>query len=398
MLELTQPINKTLLHIPYPGESAETKEKTVHSGTQRICSPEDTLARIHPLLPRFGITRIADVTHLDDLGIPVVQAVRPNSRNLSVSQGKGSTKALATVSALMEAIELWHAEEPILPEIWEQIGVMQPQLPYSLSDLNLSEHSLLHDAMRLAWFPARVLGTAQETYVPADYVRLNFTIQQTWLPPTFSVSSNGLASGNIHEEAMLHGLYEVIERDTLARASTGLLPSMLIDPKTVDGATSAPILAQFQRAGASIEIHGLIGPTEIACFEVHLSSPSYPTVIKGSGCHLNRDVALSRALTEAAQVRLSVIAGARDDIQHRAYTEIRQMHTLSGIGKQQATAHFHDIATAGKLDLHTDLNTVIERVCAVGTCPPLVVDLTHPEFNIPVVFVVVPQFRMVEGH
>ncbi|HJT55953.1 MAG TPA: YcaO-like family protein [Ktedonobacteraceae bacterium] len=398
MLELTQPINKTLLQKQHSEAPVEAKGKAIYSGTQRVCSPEDTLMRIRPLLTCFGITRIADVTHLDDLGLPVVQVVRPNSRNLSVSQGKGSTKALAMVSALMEAIELWHAEGPNLPVIWERIGVMQPQLPYSLYDLNLSEHHLLHDAMRLEWFPARVLGSAEETYVPADYVRLNFTLQQTWLPPTFSASSNGLASGNTYEEAILHGLYEVIERDTLARASAGLLPSMLIDPKTVDGASSAPILAQFSHAGASLEIHGFSGPTGIACFEVHLSSPSYPTVMKGSGCHLDRDVALSSALMEAAQVRLSVIAGARDDIQHRAYTELREMRTRSRVDEQRATADFHDIATVEKLELCANLDMVIERVRAVGTCPPLVVDLTRPKYTIPVVFVVVPQFRMVGGH
>lgn len=398
MPESIQAIPISLLERDHPVKQAEIKEKSVFVGTHRVCSPEDTLARIQPLLTSMSITRVADVTHLDDIGLPVVQAVRPNSRNLSVSQGKGVTKQLATVSALMEAIELWHVEEPILPTIWERIGVMQRQLPYSVYDLNLSEHHLLHDALCLEWFPAQIAGTSKETYVPAAYIRLNFTIQKAWQLPTFRISSNGLASGNVREEAILHGLYEVIERDALARAKTGALRPLSIDPTTVDGVATAPILAQFQRAGATTEIHGLVGPTGIACFEVQLSSPSYPTVIKGSGCHLDRDVALSRALTEAAQVRLSVISGARDDIQHRAYAEIRQMHRSVSTNKQPATVHFHQMPTEENQDLQADLNAVIKRVCAVGSCPPLIVDLTRPDFDIPVVFVVLPQFRMMEGH
>lgn len=380
-------------------EALESTRKAVLSGTHRVCSPEETLARVQPFLPSFGITRVADVTRLDDLGLPVIQAVRPNSRNLAVSQGKGITKALATASAVMEAIELWHAEEPMLPARWEEIGTLQSSLPYSLYDLNLSDHHLLHDALRLEWFPAQILGSEKETYIPADYVRLNFTVRPAWLLPAFFVSSNGLASGNVPEEAILHGLYEVIERDTLARAHSGTLQALSVEPQSIDGAASLPILERFQRAGATVNIYGLVGPTGIACFEVHLSSPSYTTVIKGSGCHLDRDVALSRALTEAAQVRLSVIAGARDDIQHRAYTEVRQMRAPARSSKkQQAALHFHAMPSYHHGDLNMDLAMIVERVSRVASCQPLVVHLTRPEFNIPVVFVIVPRFRMVEEY
>ena len=66
-------------------------------------------------MPEVGITRLANVTGLDRIGIPVVQAVRPNSRSLSVSQGKGVDMDSAKASAMMEAFELWHAERIELP-------------------------------------------------------------------------------------------------------------------------------------------------------------------------------------------------------------------------------------------------------------------------------------------
>jgi ribosomal protein S12 methylthiotransferase accessory factor len=43
----------------------------------------------------MGVTRIANVTGLDRIGIPVAIAVRPNSRSVSVAQGKGQTVPLA---------------------------------------------------------------------------------------------------------------------------------------------------------------------------------------------------------------------------------------------------------------------------------------------------------------
>ena len=79
-------------------------------GTHRVVEPKATLARVLPLAPRFGITRLANLTGLDTLGIPVAAAYRPNSRSIAVFQGKGTTLEAAKASALMEAAEAWHAE------------------------------------------------------------------------------------------------------------------------------------------------------------------------------------------------------------------------------------------------------------------------------------------------
>ena len=54
--------------------------KRFRNGTHRTIDPAATLARVVPLAPRMGITRIAVLTGLDVLGIPVAAAVRPNSR------------------------------------------------------------------------------------------------------------------------------------------------------------------------------------------------------------------------------------------------------------------------------------------------------------------------------
>ena len=63
----------------------------------------------------MGITRIANVTGLDTIGIPVVMVCRPNSRSVAVSQGKGLTLAAAKASGVMESVEGYHAEHIALP-------------------------------------------------------------------------------------------------------------------------------------------------------------------------------------------------------------------------------------------------------------------------------------------
>ena len=94
-----------------------TPAKIDLGGTLRARDASSTLAWIRPLLPRFGITRVANITGLDRIGIPVWICVRPHGRSLSVSQGKGLTSELAQVSAVMESIECHHAEHVPPPDV-----------------------------------------------------------------------------------------------------------------------------------------------------------------------------------------------------------------------------------------------------------------------------------------
>src|SRR5205809_4764727 len=89
--------------------------KALRRGTHRSASLNDTLKRVLHLAPVMGITRVANVTGLDSIGIPVAMVCRPNSRSVAVSQGKGMDYLSAQVSGLMEASELYHAETSTLP-------------------------------------------------------------------------------------------------------------------------------------------------------------------------------------------------------------------------------------------------------------------------------------------
>src|SRR5215210_7501401 len=89
-----------------------TLPKGYMEGTHRLIAPEATLENILPHLAANHITRCADVTGLDRLGIPVYCAIRPRGKTVQVTNGKGLRHPDAKVSALMEAIELFHAENP----------------------------------------------------------------------------------------------------------------------------------------------------------------------------------------------------------------------------------------------------------------------------------------------
>ena len=79
----------------------------------RSMPAEAFLDRAAAAAAQCGVTRLADITRLDRLGLPVWQAVRPAGKALSVHQGKGSSPIAAKVGALCEAIECHCAENVV---------------------------------------------------------------------------------------------------------------------------------------------------------------------------------------------------------------------------------------------------------------------------------------------
>jgi len=377
--------------------SPDTSKRYTY-GTHRACSPEETLERVAPFMARAGITRVADLTRMDEIGIPVYQAIRPNSRTLSVSQGKGVTPQLAKVSAIMESLESWHAEELQLPTFDARVREVQPELSYALASLLQRERHFLHPGLKLAWVPARMLDSDKLTYVPRALVELDYTVRMDYAPSTFEATSNGLASGNIKPEAILHGLLEVVERDALARALQARWPwERFVNPSTIENVSNRRLLEQLTAAGASFLIYDATGPSGLPCFRVSIWSEALPEIFSGAGCHLDKDIALSRAITEAAQTRLTLIAGARDDLEDASWLWSRDLLTAPLVTLPRLappSRDFRQLPSMGTEDLQEDLTLVIQAVRKLTGTAPLMVDLTRADIGIPVVFVLAPGLRL----
>lgn len=373
---------------PEPAALQDEGGKACWSGTHRALAPAETLRRIEPLFPAVGITRLADVTWLDDIGIPVYQAVRPDSWALSVSQGKGLTRDLAKISAAMESIESWHAERVRPGATVATVADMESGCGYAVRELALEPRHHLRPGLELRWTRARRLDGGGDTFLPSDLLRLDGRVRPTWAPPLFALNSNGLASGNTFTEAALHGLYEVVERDAMSRAETG--EPRYLDPSTVDG-PAAGLLDQMAEAGIDVRIEVLPSPTGVACFRAVIWSETYPVLFAGAGAHLDRDVALCRALTEAAQSRATEIAAARDDLTASAYRR-----AFAGRAPKPAPLSATELVPVGAIPtvvnagLEADLRTVVAGITAVSGRVPLAADHTDPQIGIPVVRVVCP--------
>ncbi|NHA00712.1 hypothetical protein G5V59_13750 [Nocardioides sp. W3-2-3] len=244
-------------HPEHPMEARmSTGTRKVHtSGTHRTRAPEETWEIICPRFERYGITRVSDVTGLDHLGIPVAMATRPLSWTLSVSQGKGQSLLLAKVSAAMEGIEFWHAERVRPPVTHRAVAAADLDLPYDVREIGMTPSPFLSERTPLDWVDAVGMETGQTVPVPIDEICFRDPAAHRWSPVDLRPSSNGLASGNCREEAALHALYEVIERDALSRptlAEIAAAPS--IDPSSVPDPVCAAMVEAITGAGGQISI------------------------------------------------------------------------------------------------------------------------------------------------
>ncbi|WP_329377036.1 YcaO-like family protein [Streptomyces sp. NBC_01716] len=295
-------------------------------GTHRTLPPARTWQAIKPLLPAYGITRVADVTGLDDLGIPVTMVVRPLSRTLSVAQGKGMSLDAARVSGAMEALEVWHAEQAVPPADIRRVPAADLGLPYSVGELEQHAGALATDRTRLDWITARSTVDGAVVPVPAAAVRLGRQEHDDWRLHLPSASTNGLASGNTRAEALAHGLAEVIERDVLSTVPRAGGRVELIDPATVDG-EPAVLVDRLRRARVWVELTCRPNRFGVPVMCCHLWREDQAAVlVAGSGAHPDPAVALTRAITEAAQSRLTLITGSREDTHpavHRAGASVR---------------------------------------------------------------------------
>lgn len=379
--------------------------KAYRHGTHRLIAPAETVARVFRLAPAMGITRIANVTGLDCIGIPVVMVCRPNARSVSVSQGKGMDLDAAKASGLMEAVEGYHAEH-----IVNNIKLASfEELRYShnvvdVADLPMLPGGSFHGDLTLLWIEGRALLDEEPIWLPFELVHMNYTVGPRPGAGCFPGSSNGLASGNHWLEAVSHGICEVVERDATVRWGELDEPRQRtrLDLDTVDDPDCVMVLEKFWRVGLSVAVWETTSDIGIPAFLCSISDAEINPLRalyggSGMGCHPTREIALLRALTEAAQSRLTMISGSRDDVSRADYVRVRSPDALADLHmvleNDRPARRFVDIPSWQSETFAGDVAWELERLRAAGVEKPIVVDLTREEFQIPVVRVVIPGLR-----
>lgn len=347
----------------------------------------------------MGIARVAELTHLDRLSLPVFISHRPGGKALRIHAGKGPSTADARVGALMEAVEYAVAERH------SRAGA-DLSLPLRELAAALPRPLVLTDfAPRLGvgidWGAATPLVHCEEitsganAFLPAELVLVPFEYRGA--APIFGWSSNGLASGNTLNEATLHALLEVLERDALAM-------NIARDRSQRIANTSLPapfgeLAAHWTQLGIELFVRSLPNALGLPCFEAAVHDPRSRRlrVSRGWGFHFDRRVALTRAVCEAAQVRLV-------SMRRRCKTmELPQAERLlSRMRSSRRAMRFQDAPQFTYRSVDSALKALLARLESKGFAHvfrrqmPLLVD-GLPRDDLHVVKVVVPRCEFPSG-
>jgi len=378
----------------------------LRDGTHRAASLDETWRRFARVAGIAGITRIADITGLDTLGVPVFAAIRPMGKSLATQQGKGISPDAARVSALMESLETFSAEHIARPIVrgscralrkrWNIVDVRR--LPRAIPSTTPTRKHATRRGGRLdldaswTWIEGFDVVAGEPILVPREAVTLDTTFTR---PPVFDISSNGLASGNVLVEAVVHGLCEVLERDAEGAWRRAGGDRRLVLDSITDPACRA-LIDRITAAGARVFIWDLAAETGIAAIGAAImedpNEPAWRTLgfYQGFGAHLLPEIAIARALTEAAQTRLTYIAGARDDFFPFDYARATDPELLADLWERLAApcdvpVSFDELPRRETRGLGEDLEMLVALCEQV-----IVVDLTHPMLRVPVVKVIVP--------
>jgi putative methanogenesis marker protein 1 len=382
---------------------------TYIEGTQRVFDEKSTLEKVNNNSKQIGVTRVASITDLDRIGIPVISTIRPSAAEgaISVYSGKGNTENQARISAIMESFERCLAERNGLNnDVAEDIKaqhiidnftamgethrVVDPTLLLIAEDYSPQAF--------VEWISGWDLLKKEEIFVPANAVYHPYDAPGRALK-LFRSNTNGLAAGNTIEEAIFHGLLEVIERDALSIAEFNRNPGKEIILTENDG-ENYELLRKFTDNEVEVKLWALSHDTEITTVvavtdDTRLRDAAL--LVMGAGAHLKPEIAVKRALTEAAQSRVVQIHGAREDTEREkfvrdiGYDRIKRMNKYWYEDDEQTS--MRDLKDLSKNTPAESIDVVLEQLRNIADCA-VVVDMSRESILVPVVRVIIPSFEM----
>lgn len=362
----------------------------------RTRDADDTFTRIEPLLRDYGISRVGNVTGLDRIGIPCHVAHKPMGTTLSNGSGKGLTLEASRISAAMEAIEQTYWEDVPPFSMVASASRMRAD-GVSIVDCDLvprMRHGLWNDELEIDWSPMTDLVTGEDVWAPSELITVRLPARRS--APTFIVGSNGLASGNTLDEAILSALNELIERDanalhTLAGEDR---PEDAFDARYLSeliGDPVASLVETVERADLQLAVVDHTSDLGVPTYNafIHDRALTRAGAFGGLGTNLDPVVALTRAITEAVQSRTLIIAGARDDCfaSGRLASILASHHWLvPEPGRVRPVIP----ASQSTGTILGDIEQIVTTLAAAGMSQVLVHRYTEPGHPFHVVRVVVP--------
>jgi YcaO-like protein with predicted kinase domain len=223
--------------------------------------------------------------------------------------------------------------------------------------------------------------TKQKIVDDHGYVKVTDILSgEDMLIPAFAVmsvfsGSDGNASGNSYAEAVLYGIYEVVERDTnqlyLRDPECKKLGMRLrIDPAAITEERCRTLMDQLAEKGYEIAMYHLVNMFDLPCIRCRVFDKNRNIECHGStAVRADFHSAVYAALHEAYMQHISYFAGIRDD--YRSFLSLKEAQVAyrnarSTLFGQQADFLKDQIPQKRFPSLRDELGHVIDRLATAN--------------------------------
>jgi bacteriocin biosynthesis cyclodehydratase domain-containing protein len=405
------------------------RKRFTTDGGHRWYSPEETLRRFARLMsPLTGVVKSVARLETSDTGTIQVAvasyagpgrpdgpaALREHLRQQS--GGKGVSEAQTRCSAFGEALERYsgtfHGDEPVIVASLNEVGdcAIHPDRCLLFSDAQFQQREAwnrLHGPRQrvpipfqpstpIAWTPVWSLTAGAPRYLPTMYLFYEYPAapEQRYCP----ADSNGSAAGLTREEAMLQGLLELVERDSVALWWYNRVSRPAVALESLKDSWCGELTRSYRAMGRELWVLDITADLQIpACAAVSRRVDTSEQLLVGFGAHLDARLAVRRALTEMNQL-LAVVHAARRG------GKTLEAETASWLATATLAQHPHlrpgpfppvDISRFPRLaskDFRDDV-LLCQRSVEERGMELLVLDQTRVDVGVPVMKVIVPGLR-----
>ncbi len=357
--------------------------------------PEDTVRRFRERLKGIDLDILQDTVRIDNgrLGIPVFFSLcgrdAEEVTGTKKQMGKGGTAAQAEASAVMELAERFSFftfnADPANFVIDEYRNLKDRAVPFDLVARSVHEESddleparRAFERLPMRWCTGYNLTRQKEVLVPFDWF---YAINEF----------NGPSAGNCAEEALLQGICEVVERHVSSLVSRQRLKTAALRLDDVRDGLVRDMLGKY--SGAGVELHltdftlGMGIPSVGVLAYDPATFPEQSEIVWTAGTTTSPEKALSRALTEAAQLAGDFNTGSNYVASGLPKPKgLEDVDFVINPGRDIGLTALPDISSPNlRVEVENCLTALGERGFEVIT-----VETTHPLLEIPAFYTIVP--------
>ncbi len=376
--------------------------KQTGSKHDKIISPQETIEIFKQKSKIANLNILRQTKRIDNkrLGIPVYFSIcthdAENLTNTKKQMGKGVTPILAEASAIMELVERFNIysfmknEKKFVNANYEKIEdnaisfeliskSVCDDFPAGEADKNKKIFSMLN----LKWTTAYNITKDKDILIPVDWF---FMINEF----------NGTSAGNCNEEAICQGACEVIERHVSAIIAESQQTLPYINIKSVSNPPTIDLIKKFKDQGIKLYINDFTLNTKIPTIGVLAFDPStFPhtsEIVWTAGTATSPDKALSRALTEVAQ-----LAGDFNTASNYVasglpkFTKLEQADFIINPyeNKTGTMINIDDMPDISDINIKNEILNIAEIMKSLNF-ELITIDVTNPLLGIPGFYTIIP--------